>query len=805
MKRIFSLFLAMLIFASTLSIPASAATSAGTCPYCGSPLIRSSVSYLVGEQDHTLCTNKDCKYNTTAGRLLFYTYNKSSGGTASPVSNTATVPKPYYTSSKPSGSSGGSGNVSNILNQINSGNTNYYSTINTTNKTLNYTTYNTTTNNYIYNTYNYTNYTYNYDYNYYTVNVDNSTHYVIDNVNYITVVYPTGDTVTNIDGSVSNSYNTVDIYYQLPSGKNSYDVSPADVWGEYFIYNVDSCEKVLEDDGTTLGLWHLDGDFSDSSANAGKYRLSSNITTFVDVGVGSFGQALSGTSSYISIRDFGFFSTPWTIEFRIYVTGESGSIFLFALANTKYYESSVFPSSTSVPKTPLVGDPELKTSLAAWGMPMILMNANQWNSVALTFDGNALSTFVNGISGSSYSSVDEPVGICTYATCIHGFSSWQSSACVVGDPYKSVSYEVGSNGTHQCTIASVSKYQWAEYSFPSNIQIPASVIGAKRTYDEIRHSRGILYDSDYSYSLQPYDTNSVLVLPQNPAENDIAIMSNVPVTSYRIGGVRPTFPKKGDVYIYHEDDVVKNVQQYQDGGWVSVDARIYTGNTWQNLTNYNLGSVKPDELETVPDPDVDPDPDKPNPAPGGCDHEYAVTKEKAPTCTASGYTIYKCSICGDTYTDTFKALGHDWQLIESTPSNSGEESPGYTLYRCSRCGEEYKDFEGSGPPSDDEDKTFWDWLKELFSTIWNGLLDLLESILSGTIGLLVRLVDDLFSGIVHIVDVLFEAFLKIADFGGAFKDFLAAFFSYIPEEIIVLLAFSISLSIILMIIKFFKG
>lgn len=56
-----------------------------------------------------------------------------------------------------------------------------------------------------------------------------------------------------------------------------------------------------------------------------------------------------------------------------------------------------------------------------------------------------------------------------------------------------------------------------------------------------------------------------------------------------------------------------------------------------------------------------------------CEHHY-VQKITAPTCVAQGYTTNTCSLCGDCYTDNYKAaLGHDF--IEGTAT-----------YSCSRCG-----------------------------------------------------------------------------------------------------------------------
>lgn len=87
-------------------------------------------------------------------------------------------------------------------------------------------------------------------------------------------------------------------------------------------------------------------------------------------------------------------------------------------------------------------------------------------------------------------------------------------------------------------------------------------------------------------------------------------------------------------------------------------------------------------------------------------HDYQTTDSKKVTCLEDGYTTYVCTVCGDTYTDTFEKLGHDF--VEGFCSRCGlEEShehnfipgetvmptctdDGYTVYTCT-CGESYKD------------------------------------------------------------------------------------------------------------------
>lgn len=254
----------------------------------------------------------------------------------------------------------------------------------------------------------------------------------------------------------------------------------------------------------------------------------------------------------------------------------------------------------------------------------------------------------------------------------------------------------------------------------------------------------------------------------------------------------------------------------------TVEGDTITNNyTIYYITNNN-GSGDPDDPNSGSSSGSTSEPDKPTkPDPSTCKHEYTLSKSSAPDCKNAGYKIYKCNLCGNDYTETLAALGHDWQVVTETPdvpdtpdssassdsasASDSSSAPTYTLYRCSRCGIEYKDTDGSGPPADKEDGGILGWFKKLFGSIFNGILDVLSSIVGGAIDLICKLIDDLFAGVTHVIDTLFKTLSEIADFGDGFKDFLAAFFSYVPPEIVTLLAFSISLGIILAIIKFFRG
>lgn len=73
------------------------------------------------------------------------------------------------------------------------------------------------------------------------------------------------------------------------------------------------------------------------------------------------------------------------------------------------------------------------------------------------------------------------------------------------------------------------------------------------------------------------------------------------------------------------------------------------------------------------------------------DHDYVKETVVDPTCTADGYTIYKCSRCGyETKKDKKSKLGHDFVVSSVTDSTCSHV--GITTKICSRCGEVEKEY-----------------------------------------------------------------------------------------------------------------
>ena len=64
-------------------------------------------------------------------------------------------------------------------------------------------------------------------------------------------------------------------------------------------------------------------------------------------------------------------------------------------------------------------------------------------------------------------------------------------------------------------------------------------------------------------------------------------------------------------------------------------------------------------------------------------HNWVVTGNQKATCTEKGKKTWKCSLCGETYTETYPALGHDWDEGKVTAVPHGF-TPGERTYTCRR-------------------------------------------------------------------------------------------------------------------------
>lgn len=88
-------------------------------------------------------------------------------------------------------------------------------------------------------------------------------------------------------------------------------------------------------------------------------------------------------------------------------------------------------------------------------------------------------------------------------------------------------------------------------------------------------------------------------------------------------------------------------------------------------------------------------------------HSYGASQQVKPTCTEEGYTLRKCTVCGDQdKRDIKNALGHDYQLVNEQKATC--EQGGFEEYKCSRCNDTKKENEVAAAGHDYELKASYE-------------------------------------------------------------------------------------------------
>lgn len=379
-----------------------------------------------------------------------------------------------YTKSTIATSTGASTNtVYNTYSDNSVGDTTTYST--SSYSLTNY-TYDTTTNTYntsvyspVTNEYNVVNNTYyNDEYNFYFFETNEYNYYVTNNYTYVT--YMIQDTLTN-------DWSYLEIYYQLPDGRNSYDLTIDDVWGEYFLYNVTSYDSVPEDDGT-LGLWHLDGNTIDVSyyANTGSTAYTGGYTTGV---YDSSGKYMEGAFDYLSLNLNNCFfdsSSDFTLEFSIIGNSNSGSqtqvnTDLTSITGTRYYEINRYPELGYI----TIGSETFSSSYTDF------TSVSQITYFAIQSENGVVSFFKNGTLYATGTYGNGSDSITTYSGSYQLTSDW--SMLTISDNYikfNTCTYNYSTSVGTDSSPATLKNINYCLYS---------SVI------DEVRLTNRAIYDS----------------------------------------------------------------------------------------------------------------------------------------------------------------------------------------------------------------------------------------------------------------------------------------------------------------------
>ena len=87
-------------------------------------------------------------------------------------------------------------------------------------------------------------------------------------------------------------------------------------------------------------------------------------------------------------------------------------------------------------------------------------------------------------------------------------------------------------------------------------------------------------------------TSITPMTPEDLATPTLAVRSDIPVTSWQIGGVRPSVPSKGQVWTLVERQYITSLQIYNGRAWETCDGRIWTGSRWVPYSSYNVVTLK---------------------------------------------------------------------------------------------------------------------------------------------------------------------------------------------------------------------
>lgn len=328
-----------------------------------------------------------------------------------------------------------------------------------------------------------------------------------------------------------------------------------------------------------------------------------------------------------------------------------------------------------------------------------------------------------------------------------------------------------------------------------------STSGQNRLYikpnvNERVYIRDIILTSGSEQDVKAEFIESVTIMDEADIEKaTLAVRTDLDITSYQIGGARPSIPKKGQVWALVENERITSLQIYNGSAWEAVDGRIWTGERWVPLSGYNIVTLQDmyDIADGTPGYEYiytesgfwswwqktwNAFTEKlftllgNGSSGGGCPHAYHIITLTEANCVTPGTSKYECTLCENEYIEQTEPLGHDWLTTELTETTyflpSGVTCPdcgassftaeldkssalytctcstcsivwseqadvveGEKLYTCSRCGLETRDI--SDTP-DEESWSFIDLLVVLKDGTWKVVKGVVVTVYDGFSG-----------------------------------------------------------------------
>ena len=379
-----------------------------------------------------------------------------------------------------------------------------------------------------------------------------------------------------------------------------------------------------------------------------------------------------------------------------------------------------------------------------------------------------------------------------------------------------------------------------------------NIVAIERYSEAVPYSATMVQDSLSALAARStitaeHITSITAMTPEDLATPTLAVRSDIPVTSWQIGGVRPSVPSKGQVWALVERQYITSLQIYNGRAWETCDGRVWTGSRWVPYSSYNVVTLK--DMSDIVDSSS---PDKEyiytesgfwdwwqrswnaftskffalfgGDSGKDCKHSYTDEIVTEATCTDPGQMRRTCSKCGESVLEEIPALGHDWNATETVPDSyalpggtkcpgcggtefsstleddtftctcgdedcgktwtvKGRRQYGQTTYTCSRCGETYVESNETGGG-------LWESLGNFLSDGVRWIGDKLTSLVESLSGL-----NKIFADMAE----------KVKEIAGGFPALFGSFLALMPQDLMAVIWFGIVGVIVLLVYKKWFG
>lgn len=426
------------------------------------------------------------------------------------------------------------------------GNTKYYQVANTYNDTF-YNTYENT-----YETIN--NYNYDITNNYYNYYTTENHYHVTNNIN--------NTYVFNVGGNYDYS-----LYYRLPDGSNSYNLTLDQIEGIKTDFNVDNYE-VNSSNTNFLGLYHFNGNALNTYGN-NNYFINDN--TYLPYSSSNYVDSLLG-------YDLGLmFST--TKVFRFDLTNIKNVYFKLYSPTKKLYINSYGSNPVSNSELTIVNGKYYIGSRSDFNAFYIdTLGSNSWNQIELNIDNNNIDIYVNGLLQSKH-----PVVVPDNLT-INDFTFSSDMNIISFQEYEKYYKFIHRYSDNREVNIFVYKFKLNDLLFYLDSNNNFGIV------DELRLSNTLSTNHDVNYL--PFSDGIFYTLPYVDTNNKLLVKSDIAVNDFQFGGIRKTYfdSVRGDVFINLTNGVIDSIQQFDGHDWILKDGAIYSTylGKWVNAVGYSI-------------------------------------------------------------------------------------------------------------------------------------------------------------------------------------------------------------------------